>query len=123
MSEMYLLSLQRIGKIRSVRNADNIYGFAVAMKIVLSKKIPIDKIGGIHYNMTMKNSNAVPFHQWLDEEGYTIQKFASLIHQGFSTVAKWRIKSVKGEPIKIKTVSLSNIRQICPSCPLVTNAQ
>jgi hypothetical protein len=66
----------------------------------------------------MKNKKPKLFHEWLDEEGYTIQKFASMINQGFSTVSKWRMKSVKGETIKIKTVSLSNIRQLCPECPL-----
>jgi hypothetical protein len=59
------------------------------------------------------------FHEWLDSKGYTIQSFAALIGQGYSTVASWRTKSVKGEAVHLYGASLSNLAQRCPECPLV----
>lgn len=61
----------------------------------------------------------VPFHQWLDEEGLTIQQFAQLIGQGFATVASWRAKSIHGKPLKLKSASMSNISRVRPDCVLV----
>lgn len=70
-------------------------------------------------NTMNKKNKSVPFHEWLDERGFTIQQFSALIGQGFATVASWRTKSVHGKPIVLKSASASNIARVCPSCPLV----
>lgn len=61
----------------------------------------------------------LPFHEWLDAEGYTIQQFAQKIGQGFATVASWRAKSAHGQTITLKSASASNIARVRPDCPLL----